>query len=244
MKKLLLLILLFCGLNATAQSVANLTGEWEYYNLEVPADAKPGMKEKLLPFFGSMYCKLNADNTYVFSMLGITETGKWSIRDKKLELTKDEGRTYNYPIENFENNLLRLKREDATIVLSRVGATVPPPASAKAVKNYAKANKTQVSKKWFMKQRPAPVNMTEVQKEAFAEALSGSYIDLKPNGKYTLETGSKKENGNWSLSDEGTAIITGSKNMPAKAFIKSVSGTELVIADSETDEEWVYSTVE
>lgn len=242
MKKLLLLSLLFCGLTATAQTVADLTGEWEYYNLEVPADAKPGMKEKLQPFFGSMHAKLNADATYTFSMLGISETGKWEIKDKKLELTKDEGKTYNYLIAGFEKNIIKLNRDGATIVLSRVGAVVPPPPSE--TNNYVKISTAQIAKKWFLKQRPAPANMTEKQKDEFGEMLSGSFVEFKQNGNYSLQTGYTKQSGKWSFTPDSTGIITGSKDMPRQAFVKSISATGLIIVDSETDEEWIYSTVE
>lgn len=59
-----------------------------------------------------------------------------------------------------------------------------------------------------LKTKTAAANLTQAQKEALGEFLSGSYIEFKANDKYTAIMGSITENGYWKQDENNTAILT------------------------------------
>jgi hypothetical protein len=74
--------------------------------------------------------------------------------------------------------------------------------------------------------------------------LSGSYIELKLNSKCVLQLGDKKENGQWNLNDKKNGITSTFKNLPKELYIIRVTATDLVLAETSNDDEWIFSTIE
>lgn len=245
MKKLVLeLTLLLCSLIAGAQTTQDLIGDWKFYTIKTPPDTKKSQYDGATSIMGSIAIHLNADKSYSINFMGMTEKGQWELKDKEIAFTTSDGKNYSFTLTAYEKNLITIDKQKFTVVLSRVGADVPPPPAFKEVPVLVKVTTAQVAKKWYLKQFPAPANMTEKQKEAFGEKMAGSYVEFKPNGKYSLFTGSTTETGKWSFNPESNGIIAGGKNMPRTCLIKKISATELTVIDSETDEEWMYSTIE
>ncbi|MCO6149533.1 hypothetical protein [Flavobacterium sp. NRK1] len=232
-----------------AQTVQDVIGDWEFYSLEVKeSEAKPQeAKAKLTPLMNSMKIKLNSDKSYESSLLGITETGRWDIKDKNIEFITNDGKMYGYPITAYEKNKLTLDHTKIYLILSRVGAGLPSAqmaATPHEKSNYQVITPNIITKKWFLKQRPAPANLTEKQKEDFGEMLSGSYIEFSPNNKCILQLGSKKENGQWTLNNTKTGVKTTFKNIPAQWMFIKVSASDLIIEDASSHEQWVFSSIE
>lgn len=244
MKTLLLSFLVCITLSATAQTTDDLIGKWQFYTIKTPPGTTKSQFDGATSIMGSMKMQLNADKSYTIKMVGMTEKGRWELQDKEIFLVVSTGKSYSFSIKAFEKNLLTIDQQKFTTVLSRVGANVPPPPAFKEEKIYTKANMAQLSKKWFLKQCPAPANMTDKQKEAFGEMLSGSYMELQPNGKCTMQLGEKKENAQWQLNQAGNGIVTTFKNMPKEINFTKVTVSDLVGDDAITGEEWVFSTIE
>ncbi|MHA3787804.1 hypothetical protein ACX0HA_06285 [Flavobacterium hauense] len=244
MKNLLLTFLLIYSFTASSQTTEEIIGNWQFYTIRTQPGTTLSQYNGATSIMGSMTMQLNADKSYIMSLMGMNEKGQWELKGKEIVFHTSDGKSYSFPIVAYETNLMTLDKQKLAIVVSREGANVPPPPAFKEEKSYTKVTAAQVSKKWYLKQFPSPANMTEKQKEAFGEKMSGSYVEFKTNGKYSLQVGDKKENGTWSLNPKNDGIITGSKNMPKEAFVKSITATELVVIDSETDEEWIYSTIE
>ena len=242
--KNLLLTLLLCSLTANSQTTEEIIGNWQFYTIKTQPGTTLSQYNGATSIMGSMTMQLNADKSYIMSLMGMTEKGQWELKGKEIVFNTSDGKSYSFPIAEYETNLMTLDKEKLAIVVSREGANIPPPPVFKEMPVLVKVTTAQVSKKWYLKQFPAPAGMTEKQKEAFGERMAGSYVEFKTNGKYSLQVGDKKENGTWSLNPKSDGIITGSKNIPKEAFVKSITATELVVIDSETDEEWMYSTAE
>ncbi|MDV6166921.1 hypothetical protein R1T16_00685 [Flavobacterium sp. DG1-102-2] len=250
-----LLLSLFIGLytfTISAQSVSDVTGDWKFYTIIVPDGVSNGKKEAASTMMSSMTMLLKADKTYSITLINITETGKWTVKNKRLEFTTGDNKSYGYPITSFEKNLITLNFEDKfSLVLARIGANVPPPPVTSAAetlqlpkKTYVKATTAQLSKKWYLKQCPAPANMTEKQKEDFGEMLAGSYLELKANGKGTFQLGDKKENGQWQLNAEKDGLTSSFNNLPKELNFTKITAIDLIADDKATGEAWIFSIVE
>lgn len=230
--------------SANAQTADDIIGEWQYYTLKVDPGTKAGAQEAATAVMSTMVFKFNSDKTYTFSLMGMTENGKWDVKDKTLEFESNEGSAYDFPILDVEKNLLTLDKDKFSVTLSRVGANVPPPPVVKPEKTYATATAPQLVKKWYLKQRPAPANLTEAQMEAIAETLSGSYIEFKANGKCTLQLGDKKETGQWNINNKANGITVTLKNLPKELYFTKVTTTDLIVNEVDNDDEWIFSTIE
>lgn len=239
-------ILFIYALTVNAQTAEDIIGEWQYYSLTVQPGTKAGAQEAATSIMSTMGLKLNNDKTYTFSLMGMTENGKWDIKNKAIEFVSNQasGSGYNFPILSVEKNLLTLDKDQFKVTLSRVGSDVPPPPVVKPEKIYTTATVPQLTKKWYLKQRPAPANLTEAQMEAFAESLSGSYIEFKTNGKCTLQLGDKKETGQWNVNDKNNGVAVTLKNLPKELFFTKVTPTDLVVNEADNDDVWIFSTTE
>lgn len=244
MKTLLLSFLVCITLSATAQTTDDLIGNWQFYTIKTPPGTTKSQFDGATSIMGSMKMQLNADKSYTINMMGMTEKGRWELKDKEIFLVVSTGKSYSFTITAFEKNLLTIDKEKFAIVLSKVGTDLPPPPAFKEEKIYTKANMSQLSKKWFLKQCPAPANMTDKQKEAFGEMLSGSYIELKANGKCTMQLGNKTENGQWQLNKNSNGITTTLKNLPKEINFTKVTASDLVAEEAAKGEEWVFSNSE
>jgi hypothetical protein len=244
MRIFILSILMCLSAAGMAQTAQELTGNWQFYTIKTRPGTKKSQYDGATSIMGSMMMQLNADKSYTINMMGMTEKGQWEVKNKEIVFTVGTGKSYAFTIIAFEKNLLTIDQEKFTTVLSRVGADVPPPPSFKEEKIYAKVTSAQVSKKWYLKQCPAPANMTDKQKEAFGEMLSGSYVELKANGKCTMQLGDKTENGQWQLNQNSNGITTTLKNLPKEINFTKLTASDLVAEDPAKGEEWVFSTIE
>jgi hypothetical protein len=246
MKTLLLSLLLYItAFTAIAQSVKDVVGNWEFYTVKADENTSAEKMEKAAGLMSSMTLNLNEDKTYTMAFMGLNETGKWEVKDKKIEFTTDAGKSYSFDILAVEKNLLTLDQKKFAIVLSRAGAKVPPPHfEPKPKKTYVTAYTPQLTKKWHLKSCPAPQNLTTAEKEAFGEMLAGSYLELKTNGKCTLQFGDKKQNGQWQLNADKNGITTTLTNIPATLYFIKVTSTDLVITEADSYDDWYFSIVE
>lgn len=245
MKKLLLHVIVgLFSFIATAQTTADLTGSWQFYTIKTKRGTTKSQYDGAVSIMGTMSLQLNADKTSITSLMGMKEQGQWEVKNNTLVFTSPTDKTSSFKITAYEKNIVTLDKDKFEILLSRVGADVPPPPSFKEERVYATANAAQLTKKWYLKQRPAPENLTEKQKEAFGEMLSGSYVELKANGKCTLQLGDKKETGQWNLNEKKNGITTTLKNMPKEAYFIKATTTELIVTEADSADEWIFSSVE
>lgn len=233
-----------CMLTANSQTVQDIIGEWQFYTIKIDPEKITEKTQSGVELMSSMKLKFNTDKTAVLGVMGMTEQARWELNGKNIEYKDIQGKDHIYTIVGFEKNFLTLEKNNKTLVFSRVGADVPPAPVLKPQRKYAIATTPQLAKKWYLKQRPAPANLTEAQKEAFAEMLSGSYIELKPNGKCVLQLGNKKENAQWNINDKKNGIMSTFKNFPKELYILKATTTDLVLVEANSDDEWVFSTVE
>ena len=243
----ILLLTFFIGFVtiSIAQTPGEIVGDWQFYTVKSDADTPTEKLDRAAALINSMVLKLNADKTYSMAFMGLSENGKWELKEKKIEFTTSDEKSYGYDILSFEKNLLTLDQKKFAIVLSRVGAKVPPPHSEpKSKKTYVTACTPQLTKKWFLKSCPAPENFTDAQKDAYAEMLSGSYIEFKTNGKCTLQLGDKKETGQWNLNPDKNGITTTLKNLPTAMYLIKINATDLVITEADSYDDWIFSAVE
>lgn len=230
--------------SANSQTVQDIIGEWQFYTIKIEPEKITEKTQAGVELMSSMKLKFNADKTAVLGVMGMTEQARWELNGKNIEYKDIQSKDHIYTIVGFEKNFLTLEKNNKTFVFSRAGADVPPAPVLKPLKKYAIATTPQLAKKWYLKQRPAPANLTEAQKEAFAEMLSGSYIELKPNGKCVLQLGDKKENAQWNINDKKNGITFTFKNFPKELYIIKATTTDLVLVEANSDDEWVFSTVE
>lgn len=233
-----------CMFSANSQTVQDIIGEWQFYTIKIDPEKITEKTQAGIELMNSMKLQFNADKATVLSVMGMTEQARWELNGKNIEYKDIQGKDHIYTIVDFEKNFLTLEKNNKTLVFSRVGADVPPAPVLKPQKKYVIGTTLMLAKKWYLKQRPAPANLTEAQKEAFAEMLSGSYIELKPNGKCILQLGDKKENAQWNLNDIKNGITSTFKNLPKEFYIVRVTATDLVLSEANSDEEWIFSTVE
>lgn len=233
-----------CTLSASSQTMQDIVGEWQFYTIKIDPEKITDKTQSGVELMSSMKLKFNADKTAVLSVIGMTEQARWELNGKNIEYKDIQGKDHIYTIAGFEKNFLTLEKNNKTLVFSRVGADVPPAPILKPQKKYAIATASQLAKKWYLKQRPAPANLTDVQKEAFAEMLSGSYIELKLNDKCALQLGDKKEKGQWNLNDKKNGITSTFKNLPKELYIVRVNATDLVLTEARNDDEWIFSAIE
>lgn len=245
MKRLLLTFFIGFVTICIAQTSEEIVGDWQFYTLKSDADTPTEKLDRAAALMNTMVLKLNTDKTYSMAFMGLSETGKWELKDKMIKFTTNDGKSYGYDILAFEKNLLTLDQKKFAIVLSRVGAKVPPPHSEpKPKKKYVTAYTPQLTKKWYLKSCPAPENFTDAQKDAYAEMLSGSYIEFKTNGKCTLQLGDKKEAGQWNLNLDKNGITTTLKNIPIVMYFIKINATDLVITEADSHDDWIFSVVE
>lgn len=129
MKKLLLLTLLFYSLIASSQTDSDIIGSWKFYSLKNPTPERKAIYDAAIKLLGTMELQLNPDKTYIKSFRGTPETGQWELRGKEIFFTPPSGKNSSYVIAALENNLITLNMNKLSIMLSRVGADVPPPPS-------------------------------------------------------------------------------------------------------------------
>jgi hypothetical protein len=242
--KLLSLLFLFIIAKNFAQTDKDIIGEWQFYDFGEDANIDEAKRATGAGLFSSMQFNFNADKTYTASILSITEQGTWKLNGQVVEFTTQAGNKYHYNVLKFEKNILTLDFKGKPIQLGRKGVTLPPPGPKAKIAVYVRTSKAQLCKKWYLKQKTAPENMTPQQMEAFGEMLSGSYIEFKNNGGYISQIGDTKENGKWRFDEGDTAVIT-QKGSEAKYWhILKVTATDLVLVYGDTNEEWTFSTFE
>ncbi len=246
MRKLLLLLVLFFYFIGSSQTPQDLVGDWQFYTIKTLPDTKQSQYDAAVSVMGGMALHLNADKSYSIRLLGMTEEGHWELKDMEIALSTSAGKNYSFTLTAVEKNLITIDKQKFKVVLSRTGADVPPPPVFRERPVFPKITAAQVAKKWYLKQFPAPANMTEKQKEDYGEKMSGSFVEFKANGKYTSQIGTKITNGKWHLNPEQDGILTlpAGSNVEILNLIKSVTSTELISLDKETYEEWLYSTIE
>jgi hypothetical protein len=129
MKKLLLLSLLFYSLIASSQTESDIIGSWQFYTLKKPTSDRTELYKAAMTLLGTMELQLNPDKTYIKSFRGTPETGQWELRGKEIFFTPPTGKNSSYTIAALENNLLTVNMNTISVMLSKVGADVPPPPS-------------------------------------------------------------------------------------------------------------------
>lgn len=131
MKKLSLLSLLFYSLIASSQTESDIIGSWQFYTLKKPTSDRTELYKAAMTLLGTMELQLNPDKTYIKSFRGTPETGQWELRGKEIFFTPPTGKNSSYTIAALENNLLTVNMNTISVMLSKVGADVPPPPSSK-----------------------------------------------------------------------------------------------------------------
>lgn len=126
MKKLLLLSLLFYSLIASSQTESDIIGSWQFHTLKKPTSDRTELYKAAMTLLGTMELQLNPDKTYIKTFRGKPETGQWELRGKEIFFTPPTGKNTSYVIAALENNLLTVNMNTISVMLSKVGANVPP----------------------------------------------------------------------------------------------------------------------
>ena len=122
MKKLALLIIVLCGMSAFAQTEKQLYGKWQFVDLADTADMDAETKEMAATIFKDFALQFDADKKVTFSMMGKSESGKWSYTeaDKTIKMVSAKDKTITIPITKFSENEMTVNFQNkASMILKR-----------------------------------------------------------------------------------------------------------------------------
>jgi len=122
MKKFAFLLIVLCGISAFAQTEKQLYGKWQFVDLTDTADMDAETKEIATSIFKNFSLQFDADKNVVFSMMGKSETGKWSYTeaDKTIKMVSAKDKTITIPITKFSENEMTVNFQNkASMILKR-----------------------------------------------------------------------------------------------------------------------------
>ena len=246
MKKILPALLLFFISAATfAQTASDIIGEWQFIAIKTDEGVTATKKSAAESFLNGMAYNFNTDNTYTGTALGMAEKGNWKLNGKIVDLTTDMDKKYFIEILDFSKDMLTIQLKSMKLIFARAGSeAAKDPATAIRKASYVTATKTQLSQKWYLTGKSAPENLSQTQKEALAEQLAGSYLNLNANGKYISDSSGKIENGSWSLTPDNKALITKKGSANKLWHIVKITPTDLTLDLDGTNEEWTFTNQE
>lgn len=122
MKKLVFLFTMLCAMSGFAQSEKQLIGKWQFVDLADTADMDAETKEMAATIFKDFALQFDADKKVTFSMMGKSESGKWSYNeaDKTIVMVSAKDKTLTIPITKFSEKEMTVNFQNkASMILKR-----------------------------------------------------------------------------------------------------------------------------
>jgi hypothetical protein len=110
------------SLGLAAQSKKELLiGEWNFKEVHQGEKLNPQQLQAFNTFFVGMKLEFSANGSFVFSVMGEKEKGKWTLKgEKKIEMHSSGGNKSTSEIIELRHNLLILKTDEVTLVMKKV----------------------------------------------------------------------------------------------------------------------------
>lgn len=122
MRKFVFLFLLLCGASAFAQTEKQLYGKWQFVDLTDAPDLDAESKEMAAAIFKDFSLQFDADKKVTFSVMGKSESGKWSYNEaeKTIVMVSAKDKTITIPITKFSGNEMTVNFQNkASMILKR-----------------------------------------------------------------------------------------------------------------------------
>lgn len=224
MAKIITFFLLSISAGAFSQTVTDIHGAWQFESISDEIKADPRKKESASMLFSSMAYTFNKDNTYIAEIMGVTETGTWMLNGKEIVLNNGTKKS-SVPIQSYgKGKLTLLLRDGFPIIFSKT-------AEAPALTGIAE----QLALTWHLS------GIASADGGEAAPIGKGNYLDLNPNGTYTMIMGNSKEEGTWSYNEAKKAITVTSKGNAKNWIVSAVTNTSLTLIMGSTGQRFVYT---
>ena len=122
MKKLASLIIMLFAMTAVAQTEKQILGKWQFVSLADTPDMDAETKEMAGAIFKDFALQFDADKKVTFSMMGKSESGKWSYNeaDKTIVMVSAKDKTITIPITKFSETEMTVNFQNkASMILKR-----------------------------------------------------------------------------------------------------------------------------
>ena len=220
MKKLILfLFVLINSASLSAQTISDIAGNWKFEAGVDDPSASAEKKATLNAMFASLTFNFSIDKRYTGSILGVSESGTWSLNGNRIEMYNGKA-TMTVTVVAYEKERLTLKMKNAVF-------TVVKKADTATAKN-------QFVKKWNLTGRRFE------RSDSINAIPKGNYIDLSADGNYTVAFGSNKENGIWDYNEANKALMLNTDGKAKYWAVVRVSATELVLIMGSNKEEFIF----
>lgn len=245
MKITSLLIFLFCSILLRAQNAAQLTGTWSYQEVYEQEKLDSTSVAMLNMLFGNMSLVFSENGKYAAWMMGQSDSGSWELNEaeENLHLNSASGETSNFEVLELIDDQLILKLSKGAFVFKRTGdgpaaIEMPEPAI-----ETVSVSIDQLAKKWYLKRKEAP-GKSEKQIEMVSNLIAGAYFDFQKDGSFEVSIIGMTETGNWELGSGNTSVITASEDAQKTWNISKITEDELILHAGNSEEKWIFSTVE
>lgn len=224
------------------------------------------MKVDELAMINGMFKKssihLREDGSQTSALMGTVDIGTWDVSDdgKRLILVSANGNSDEVEIIQLDDNYMSIRvdnkftmkfkkasKEEKEVHHSEIEDKVTEKLEQKAEfekmsDDFIKVSTNQVAKKWMMDGRDPKPGSSPESAELAKLLMAGSYLHLKPNGKFKLKVLGIKEKGSWNLENGDTQVVTKVNDGENIWNVVSVSNTELVLAKNNDPRRWYFKT--
>lgn len=245
MKITCLLILLLCSISLNAQNASQLAGTWGYQEVYEQEELDSSSITMLNMLFGNMSLAFSENGKYAASIMGQSDSGSWELNEAKenLHLNSASGETSTFQVFDLNEDRLVLRLSKGAFVFKRTGDApasidLPDPAI-----ETVSVTKDQIAKKWYLKRKEAP-GKSEKQIEMVNNLIAGAYFDFQKDGTFEVRIMGMTEAGNWKLGSGNTSVITASEDAQKTWKISKITQEELVLHAGNSEEKWIFSTLE
>lgn len=245
LKSILLITFLF-SVNGNAQTTDSIVGKWKFQELYNTTGMDSAGVKMLQQMFSEMTIYLKENKHYKSELMSKDEgTYSYEKASKKLTLISNKGNKSELELSFLTKETLLLSfGKGKSIVLKKIDSDSNDDKEEVLKKiELVSITSKQLCKKWFLKKRYLP-NRTEEQLKTVTELFKGTYFDFKSDFTYTVRIGKISETGKWSLSNNDRTLNLTANNETKIWNFKKVSEQEIEMIRGNTEEFWVFSTME
>jgi len=114
---------MLCALSGIAQTEKQIQGKWQFVDLAETADMDAETKQMAASIFKDFSLQFDADKKVTFSMLGKSESGKWSYNeaDKTITMVSSKDKILTVPITKFSENEMTVNFQNKAMMILKRG---------------------------------------------------------------------------------------------------------------------------